>query len=145
MSEIAVLWIVLGFGQSGLNQSRDDVADIRAVLTQQVASWNSGNVEEYMKGYWKSDSTLFASGGSLIRGWDSVLARYQRTYNSREKMGRLEFNDLEIRKIASQAAIAYGVWRLHRASGDIWGRFTLVVEVKDGFWRITQDHTSAAS
>lgn len=98
-----------------------------------------------MKGYWNSDSTVFVSGGNLSRGYDQLLARYKKTYGTREKMGRLEFTDLAIRRISSRAAVVTGVFRLHRSDDQPWGRFTLIVEQKREGWRITHDHTSAGN
>ena len=40
---------------------------VRKLLNAQVAAWNAGNVEGYMKGYWDSDSTVFISGGNITR------------------------------------------------------------------------------
>ncbi|HTP79907.1 MAG TPA: SgcJ/EcaC family oxidoreductase [Bacteroidota bacterium] len=126
-------------------QGGDEVAEIRKVLEDQVAAWNAGDLKGYMAGYWKSDSTVFTSGGTLVRGWDSVYARYRRAYSNREKMGSLEFGDLTVRMLGPEAAVASGAWKLHRSGGDVGGRFTLIVELKDGLWRITHDHTSSAS
>ena len=37
----------------------DATASIRALLRQQEADWNQGNIESFMEGYWKSDSLQF--------------------------------------------------------------------------------------
>jgi uncharacterized protein (TIGR02246 family) len=125
-------------------RAQHDVADIRKVLTDQVEAWNSGSVEGYMKGYWESDSTMFVSGGNVVRGYKEVMARYKKSYNSKEKMGKLVFPDLAIRKIMDDVAIATGEWKLTRAKDTLGGRFTLVVEKKPAGWRIVYDHTSSA-
>jgi ketosteroid isomerase-like protein len=114
------------------------------MLEDQVAAWNRGDIDRYMAGYWKSDSTVFTSGGTLTRGYDEVRARYRKNYDSREKMGRLEFRDLEFRRVALSAVVATGVWELARKEDKPWGRFTLIIERKPEGWRITQDHTSSA-
>jgi beta-aspartyl-peptidase (threonine type) len=125
-------------------QAQSDLQHIHKLLTDQVDAWNHGDIEGYMRGYWNSDSTEFVSGGEVVRGYREVLARYHRSYSTREKMGRLEFEELVIREISSAAAIATGIWRLHRATDQPWGRFTLVIEKKPEGWRITHDHTSSA-
>jgi ketosteroid isomerase-like protein len=124
--------------------AQSDMADIRNVLTDQVKAWNDGSVEGYMKGYWDSDSTMFVSGGNVVRGYREVLARYKKSYNNREKMGTLAFTELTIKKVASDAAIATGGWQLTRAKDKPGGRFTLVLERKPEGWRIVYDHTSSA-
>jgi ketosteroid isomerase-like protein len=117
---------------------------IEKILFDQVAAWNAGDIDGYMKGYWNSDSTVFVSGGNLTRGYSSVLSRYKKSYDTREKMGKLEFAELQVRMITQTLGVATGVWRLHRANDQPWGRFTLLVEKKSEGWRIVHDHTSSA-
>lgn len=137
---LILLWL------SGLTAafSQDGTADIRTVLADQVNEWNNGSVEGYMKGYWNSDSTMFVSGGNVARGYRDVLARYKKAYDTREKMGKLEFSELAIRKVSSDIAIATGAWQLTRTYDKLGGRFTLIIEKKPAGWRIVYDHTSSA-
>ena len=128
-----------------VSYAQTDIQRIKRVLTEQVEAWNRGEVEGYMKGYWESDSTVFVSGGSLTRGYKELLARYRRSYGTREKMGKLEFSELTIRLLHDGAAVATGIWRLYRAEDKPWGRFTLIFEKKAEGWRITHDHTSLAT
>ncbi len=121
----------------------DDLV-IRKVLTDQVAAWNNGDIEEYMKGYWNSGETVFLSGGNITHGYQEVLARYKKTYSDREKMGILGFDDLNVRMIGQDAAVVRGIWKLTRTNDTPWGRFTLIFERKKEGWRITHDHTSSA-
>lgn len=141
------VWLLLLLSVAALSpaQAQSDFQLIHRLLTDQVEAWNRGDIEGYMKGYWNSDSTEFVSGGNLLRGYRKVLERYRKSYGTREKMGKLEFDDLTIRKLSPTAAIATGIWRLHRAADRPWGRFTLVIEKKPEGWRITHDHTSSAT
>ena len=125
-------------------QARSPEAEIRLVLENQVVAWNEGNVEGYMQGYWNSDSTEFVSGGTVTKGYREVLSRYKKNYNTREKMGRLEFRELTVRTLSDNSAVATGVWELTRTADKPWGRFTLILERKPEGWRIIHDHTSSA-
>ena len=125
--------------------SQKNENDVRKLLTDQVSAWNTGDIEGFMRGYWKSDSTEFVSGGNVTRGYRDVLARYKKSYDTREKMGKLEFSELLVRTVAPQMAIATGVWRLTRLEDQPWGRFTLILEQKPEGWRIVYDHTSSAN
>ncbi|MCX6134686.1 MAG: nuclear transport factor 2 family protein [Ignavibacteriales bacterium] len=138
------LWLLCSV--IGINSAiaQNGIADVRKVLMDQVKAWNDGSVEGYMKGYWNSDSTTFVSGGTVTRGYRGVLARYKKGYDTREKMGKLEFTELSIRNIASDIVIATGGWQLTRAQDQPGGRFTLVLERKPEGWRIVYDHTSSA-
>ena len=120
------------------------VAAVRTVLDAQVEAWNRGDIEGYMAGYWRSEKTIFISGDSVTRGWETVLARYKKNYDSREKMGTLTFSDLEITTIGNGAAVANGRWHLQRAKDEPHGRFTLIFRKTRQGWRIVHDHTSSA-
>ncbi|MCX6144259.1 MAG: DUF4440 domain-containing protein [Ignavibacteriales bacterium] len=139
---LCLLWLAT-FGIVAFSQENEKT--IEKILLAQVAAWNAGDIEGYMKGYWNSDSTVFVSGGNLTRGYGGVLSRYKKSYNTPEKMGKLEFAELQVRMIAQSLGVATGVWRLHRANDQPWGRFTLLVEKKPEGWRIVHDHTSSAN
>ena len=139
--KLFLLLILAGCTAGSVSNSDDD---IRMLLDMQVDAWNNGDVEGYMTGYWHSDSTIFVSGGNKLSGYDSVLARYKRSYPNREAMGQLTFKDLEIIPLSKDASIARGIWRLERKADEPWGRFTLLIERKAEGWRIVYDHTSSA-
>ena len=119
-------------------------ANVRAVLEAQRDAWNRGDVEGYMDGYARSRDTVFVSGDNVSRGWQTVLDRYKKTYNSREKMGTLTFSDLEITPVGNDAAIVLGRWLLKRAADEPHGRFTLIMRRTKQGWKIVHDHTSSA-
>ena len=115
---------------------------ITAVMDAQMAAWNRGDIDGFMRGYWNSSDLVFASGDNVTRGWQPTLDRYKKTYNSREKMGALRFSDLELNVISKNAAVVLGSWSLTRASDNPKGKFTLIFrKFKEG-WRIVHDHTS---
>jgi ketosteroid isomerase-like protein len=118
---------------------------VRAVLDAQRDAWNRGDIEDYMDGYARSEDTVFVFGDNVNRGWQTVLDRYKKNYNSREKMGILTFSDLEITPIGQDAAIVLGRWHLQRAKDEPHGRFTLIFRKTKQGWKIVHDHTSAAS
>lgn len=119
-------------------------AAIRAVIEAQRDAWNRGDIEGYMDGYERSPTTVFISGDNLTRGWQTVLDRYKKGYDSREKMGTLTFSDLEINPLSKDAAVVLGRWHLQRAQDEPHGRFTLIFRRTKAGWRIVHDHTSSA-
>lgn len=121
------------------------IAAIHAVLYTQRDAWNRGDVEGYMDGYVRSENTVLVSGDNVTRGWQTVLDRYKKNYNSREKMGTLTFSDLETTLIGTDAAIVLGRWHLQRAGDEPHGRFTLIFRKTKQGWKIVHDHTSSAS
>jgi ketosteroid isomerase-like protein len=117
---------------------------IRAVLDAQAAAWNRGDLEGYMDGYDRSPNTEFVGGDTINRGWQAVLDRYKKSYNSREKMGVLTFSELEITVLSKDAALVLGRWRLRRANDEPHGTFSLLFRKTKAGWRIVHDHSSSA-
>jgi membrane associated rhomboid family serine protease/ketosteroid isomerase-like protein len=117
---------------------------IRALLDAQAAAWNRRDLPGYMAGYWKDKGLTFFGGGSVTRGWDETLARYERRYQGPGKeMGALKFDDLEIEPLAADAAYARGRWILTLADGkEQRGLFTLLLKKLPDGWRIVHDHSS---
>lgn len=128
-------------------QNRQDaksIAAIRAVLDAQAAAWNRGDLETYMDGYARSADTVFVSGDRVTRGWQTVLERYKKAYDTRDKMGTLTFSDVEITMLSKDAAIVLGRWHLQRSRDEPHGRFTLLFRKTNAGWKIVHDHTSSA-
>jgi len=119
--------------------------EVQALLDQQVADWNAGNLAGFMQGYARSDSTRFASGGDVLLGWQTVFERYRRKYGDKETMGKLKFSDVDIQVLGRESAFAFGRWQLTRESTNISGLYTLIVRRTGDGWRIVHDHTSSAS
>ena len=133
--------LVLIIAAAAVSAQSDAATSIRKVMSDQVAAWNRGNVEEFMKGYWNSDKLVFVST-AVTRGWQPTLDRYKKSYDTREKMGTLTFSDLEITPLSKDAAVVLGSWSLARANDNPHGKFTLIFrKFKDG-WKIVHDHTS---
>lgn len=126
------------------NREGRTIAAIRAVLDAQRDGWNRGDVESYMDGYARSEDTVLVSGDNVTRGWQTVLDRYKKNYNTPEKMGTLTFSDLDITLVGNDAAIVLGRWHLKRAGDEPHGRFTLILRRTKQGWRIVHDHTSSA-
>lgn len=97
-----------------------------------------------MDGYERSPDIVFISGDSITRGWQTVHDRYQKNYDSREKMGTLTFSDLETTVYSNNLAVMIGRWHLQRSNDAPHGRFTLIFRKTRQGWRIVHDHTSSA-
>ena len=119
-------------------------AAIRAVIDAQRDAWNRGDIAGYMDGYARSPTTVFISGDKVTRGWQTVLERYKKGYDSREKMGVLTFSEVEISLLGKDAAVVLGRWHLKRAQDEPHGTFTLLFRKTKAGWKIVHDHTSSA-
>ena len=128
---------------SGETKAAKDAKAIQAVLDAQVAAWNRGDIEAFMDGYERSEKTVFVGGDNVTRGWQTVLDRYKRNYDTREKMGTLKFSDLEVMPLGNDSALVLMRWHLQRAKDDPHGRSTLIMRRTKKGWKIIHDHTSS--
>ncbi len=129
----------------GANQNHNQSVHqaILAVLSDQEAAWNEGDIDRFMSGYWRSDQLRFASGNTIVYGWQATLDRYVDTYPDRSAMGRLDFTILDVNVFSERSAVVFGRFRLFRELDEPNGLFTLVFEKIDDQWLIISDHTSA--
>ena len=121
------------------------VTEIQSVLTAQQDAWNRGDIDEFMNGYARSESTVFISEDEVRRGWETVRDRYRIKYSDRAKMGTLSFSEIEVTMLSLDSAVVLGRWQLKRGNDEPHGRFTLIFRRLPEGWRIVHDHTSAAS
>lgn len=119
-----------------------DHPEIRSVLDSQVSAWNSGNLEGFMAGYWKSDEMVFSTPKDTTKGWQATLDRYRKRYADPKAMGRLKFEELHIAPMKPDFAEASGRYVQHTPDGLKTGRFYLKFRKIDGAWVITHDHTT---
>lgn len=132
------------FGSALALHAGDAAADIKAVLLDQQAAWNRGDLDGFMAGYVRSDELRFASGGSITYGWQTTLERYKQHYPDKATMGTLAFSDLVVTVLAPDAALVFGKWELTRTQDKPRGLFTLTLKKTAAGWRVFQDHTSSA-
>jgi len=123
-----------------------DPRAVRQLLDAQVAAWNRGDLEAFMRGYWRSDSLSFYSGGTVTHGWRTTLDRYRKRYQGEgHEMGTLAFDVHDVTLLARGEALVRGGWSLTFAASRSSGLFTLLLRwFPDDGWRVVHDHTSAA-
>jgi beta-aspartyl-peptidase (threonine type) len=120
-------------------------AGVKAVWTAQVAAWNRGDLDGFMAGYWQSPDLVFFSNGTMTRGWQATLDRYRSRYQAEgQQMGTLDFPELDILTLGTDAAMARGRWRLKMPDGKEMSGMTSVIfrRLPEG-WRIVHDHSSS--
>lgn len=133
-----------GGGDGARREGDKDLKAVREVIERQQAAWNAGDIEGFMDGYAREETTTFISGDNVTRGWQTVLDRYRKNYDSRAKMGTLTFSELELKPLSPFYVLASGRWQLQREGDRPRGRFTLIFRRTAAGWRIVHDHTSSA-
>jgi ketosteroid isomerase-like protein len=129
---------------SGCGSKFDRVPEekaIRELLNAQEIAWNAGNIDEFMEGYWKSDSLMFI-GSNITQGWNATIERYRKSYPDRDAMGQLKFTFYDFKFVDDTSCLVTGKYQLTRKADEPSGMFTLLLKKIDGSWRIIYDHTS---
>jgi ketosteroid isomerase-like protein len=130
---------LLSFGANA--QFKEETA-IRAILNKQTIDWNAGDLEQFMKSYWQSDSLKFIGKSGLTYGWTSTLNNYKKNYPDIAAMGKLDFSIIEINKLSKHYYFVIGKWHLARSAGDLSGHFSLLFKKINNKWLIIADHSS---
>jgi uncharacterized protein (TIGR02246 family) len=161
---VPVLGLVLLMGSLGLfqilqpgaaaqatNEKQGDKVAVRAVLEEQVAAWNRGDIAAFMASYEDSPETTFVGTTSVNKGFQPILERYKQGYANKDQMGTLTFRELDIRLLptttgVTEYAVVTGRFHLDRkAKGTATkddGIFSLVWHKGPGGWKILLDHTA---
>ncbi len=139
MKKLLLLWLLC---TAATTYAQTDKEQILQVLDMQMNAWNSGSIEQYMTGYWHSDSLVFVGKSGPTYGYDATLQRYKQSYNNTDKMGQLHFDILQVRQLSAEYYYVLGKWALARNAGDVSGSFTLLFRKIKGQWRIVADHSS---
>ncbi|HEV8081414.1 MAG TPA: DUF4440 domain-containing protein [Chitinophagaceae bacterium] len=126
---------------SALAQSKDDLT-IKNILDQQTLAWNGGDVENFMKPYWHSDSLMFIGKSGVTYGWQKTMENYKKNYPDAAAMGKLDFTILQIKRLSVLYYSVVGKWHLARTIGDLSGHFTLLFKKIKNIWVIVSDHSS---
>ncbi len=110
-------------------------------MKEQEKSWNSFDIDGFMKHYWKHDSLKFIGKNGITYGWQKTLNNYKKNYSDKEKMGTLYFANHLIEVLNDSCAIVCGNWKIKRKSEEIGGNYTLLWKKIKGQWVIVLDHT----
>ncbi len=111
-------------------------------LEVSAAEWNRGDLEGFLAPY--SDSATFVGSAGLVRGKAQLREMYRRSYwrEGGRPNQTLRFQDIEVRPLGTNYALAVGRHVLTGGERPQSGWFSLTwVQTRDG-WRILHDHSS---
>lgn len=124
-----------------VNGQSIDREEILNVMNLQELAWNKGDIDQFMEGYWKSDSLMFIGKNGIKYGWQTTLDNYKNSYPDKAAMGELNFEILKL-DVNGLSAYMLGKWKLVREEDTPNGYFTLYWKKIEDKWIITIDHTS---
>jgi ketosteroid isomerase-like protein len=133
--------MVICFSVSLKAQSADEQS-IRKQMGDQVRAWNQGNIEDFMKIYWKDDSLAFIGHGGISYGYNNTLNNYKKNYSDSLQMGKLFFMLIRLKRLSPEYYFVIGKWYLKRQIGDLSGYYTILFQKIKGKWYIITDHSS---
>ena len=140
---ISVVFLIITSANSYSQSLKEkDSLKILNVLEQQRIAWNDNDINEFMKGYLKSDKLVFSGSNGPVFGWNFVKDRYLKTYSTKELMGYLSFEINNLFSLSRKVAILLGKFYLKRKNEKLSGYFTLIFKKINGNWYIVSDHTS---
>lgn len=116
--------------------------ELKGILNKQSNSWNKGDLIGFMDDYWKNDSLQFVTQNGVLKGWQNMLAYYQKSYPTIDKMGKLYFDVISVKEISETNAHLIGRWRVQDNESKKEGYFTLLFQKINNRWLIVLDHTS---
>jgi len=122
--------------------SKNDSLSIVTKLFKQQDDWNTGDLDAFMEGYLNTEYLVFSGSSGPIYGWKTTLDRYKKSYSSRQLMGILDFEILNIISLSDSVAQLQGSFYLKRDMEDSKGFFTLTWLKIEDQWFIVSDHTS---
>lgn len=120
-------------------------AAIVAELDASAERWNAGDLDGFLAPYLNDPRTSFVTAGGVIRGLDTIEARYRANYwKDGAPAETLRFADVEVRPLGPDHAFAVGRFLLSDRSGARTGEghFTVVLARTPDGWRIVHDHSS---
>jgi len=139
MRKIIILICIISAFNSYSQTEEQDKKAINKVLKAQRIAWSKNNIEEFMEGYWKSDSLKFYGSNGITYGWENTLERYLKSYPTKDHTGILSFKINDISKISDNAYYVLGEFHLKREVGNADGIFMLIFKKINGEWKIIAD------
>jgi hypothetical protein len=136
--------IIVAFMLQGgilFSQKQGPVKVVINNMKTQEDSWNTADIDGFMKYYWKSDSLKFIGSKGITYGWQKTYDNYVKAYPTKEAMGILTFTIKGITQLSETSIYVIGQWDLKKEK-PVGGYFTLLWRKINGQWVIVADHTS---
>ena len=125
MKKIILLFSLTLLSTQIIFSQNNDFNKIKELMTTQSEAWNRGDIDGFMTTYWKSEKLQFIGSKGITYGWKNTLDRYKKSYPSKETMGFLTFDIINLDKRSRKVISVVGKWHLKRDAdlGNLKGHF----------------------
>ena len=122
----------------------DPTTVVTTMLASSAEAWNAGNLSGFIDDYANDPATSFMDGRRPQYGYDWVRSNYAPRFEPEAARDSLRFEDFAARRLGDNHILATARYVLHRDdTATSSGPFTLILERRDGKWKIIHDHTNA--
>ncbi len=116
---------------------------IRNVLSESSNAWNRGDLDGYMKSFWKDERLRHFFNDDITIGYSAMKERFEARYPDPNNMGTISGSQFDIQIFGPVTAIASGRWSYTHEEVVLKGVVTLVFQKIDDTWLIVHDHSTA--
>ena len=96
-----ILLVILLLPFYVFSQSKEE-KKILSILDNQTKAWNEGDFDRFMIGYLESDSLMYIGKGGVTYGYQATLSNYKKNYAGSDRMGKLHFDILHMKRLGSK-------------------------------------------
>ena len=147
-----IIFLALTFAEQGWAQSPADEAAIRAIVQNEINTWNKGDAVGYSKDFAK-DGTFTNIRGQFFTGYDGFLKQHQVIFDGIFKNTTLSQRVISLEFIRPDVAVVQTVTAVsglpagpdvvaRDEKGRIRTRLLQILARNDGVWKIVTYHNT---
>lgn len=130
---------ILGLG----NRCHATIKDVQVAIKEQVAAWNTGDLETAMTYYWNSPNMLWVNRAGVQKGYADVLEAYKIDFKDRSKMGKYSIDELYAEELKDGLVLYVVRWKIELDGKKLMGGISSQLwKLVDGKWVVTVEHGS---
>ncbi|MDZ7716475.1 MAG: nuclear transport factor 2 family protein [Balneolaceae bacterium] len=120
--------------------------EILSMGSDVVQALNEANIDDLVRDFWQSDSTLFMINGMKVQGYESIMGVMEQIPNRRKDLD-LKVEDEQVYVLSNNAAVHVVkfrevVTRLDDSISESEGVWNTVYKKMDDGWKIVMVHES---
>lgn len=115
--------------------------EIKASFDASEKMWNDGDLDGYMDGYAKGDSTMFINKTIVSFGWQDSYDTFKKAFPTKESMGKLTSDIKMVKRLSKTCYLVVGSFHVERGKDSFGGNYSDIVQKIKGKWVVIVDHS----